>query len=115
MKRYFNESENKWYNEGASMMRQLSENSVWVGIPTTEQLTEWGYVEHVEPVVTPTPYLPTYNELVVQKIRERYTVDDELALQRQRDTKPDEFDEYNTFCEACKTAAREEVEAREEE
>lgn len=97
------------------MTRQLSENSVWIGIPTTEQLTEWGYVEHVEPVVTPTPYLPTYNELVVQKIRERYTTDDELALLRQRDTKPDEFAEYNTYCEACKAAARTEIAAREEE
>lgn len=96
------------------MMRQLSESSVWVGIPTAEQLAEWGYVEHVEPVYEPTPYLPSYNDLVVMKIRERYTTDDELALQRQRDTKPEEFAEYNTFCEQCKAIARAEVEAREE-
>jgi hypothetical protein len=77
-------------------------------------LAAWGYTEVVEPVYAPTPYVPTYEELVVQKIRDRYTVDDELAILRQRDTKPEEFAEYNTFCEACKTAAREEVEAREE-
>lgn len=43
--------------------------------------------------------------IVSALIRERYTVDDELALQRQRDTKPDEFTEYNTFAEACKAEA----------
>lgn len=96
------------------MIHRVSETEIWSGVPTVEQLTAWGYEEVVEPVVTPTPYIPTYSELVVQKIRERYTTDDELAIQRQRDTKPDEFAEYNTYCEACKTAARAEVEAREE-
>ena len=50
------------------------------------------------------PY--TYAQLVEQKIRQRYTVSDELALLRQRDTKPDEFAEYNTFCEVCKHQAQ---------
>lgn len=43
--------------------------------------------------------------IVSALIRERYTVDDELAIQRQRDTKPDEFAEYNNFAEACKAEA----------
>lgn len=47
---------------------------------------------------------------VVEKIRARYTVDDELALLRQRDVKPDEFAEYNAYCEACKAEAKAETE-----
>ena len=48
-----------------------------------------------------------YNERVVNRIRERYTIDDELALLRQRDTKPEEFDEYNAFVENIKAKERE--------
>lgn len=44
-----------------------------------------------------------YNERVVARIREKYTVDDEIALLRQRDTKPEEFAEYNAVVEQIKT------------
>lgn len=114
MKRYHNEQTGKTYYEGRPMIHRVSETEIWSGVPTAEQLAAWGYTEVEEPVYTPTPYVPTYEELVVQKIRERYTVDDELAILRQRDTKPEEFAQYNTFCEACKTAARTEIAEREE-
>lgn len=48
----------------------------------------------------------TYEEQVVAKIRERYSVDDELAILRQRDTKPEEFEAYNAYAESCKEEAR---------
>jgi hypothetical protein len=51
----------------------------------------------------------SYEQLVVSKIRERYTIDQELAILRQRDTKPQEFDEYNTYVESCKTLSKEEL------
>lgn len=44
-----------------------------------------------------------YEKRVVNRIREVYSVDDELALLRQRDTKPEEFAEYNAFVEQIKT------------
>lgn len=44
-------------------------------------------------------------ELVERYIRERYTLSDELAILRQRDSKPQEFEEYNTYAEACKERA----------
>lgn len=44
----------------------------------------------------------TYKEQVVAKIRERYSIDDELAILRQRYTKPDEFEAYNEYAEQCK-------------
>lgn len=53
----------------------------------------------------PIPEIP-YEERVVAKIRERYSIDDELAILRQRDTKPDEFEAYNAYAESCKEEAR---------
>lgn len=47
------------------------------------------------------PVVP-YELRVVYRVREKYTVDDELAILRQRDTKPEEFAEYNSFVEAVK-------------
>lgn len=41
-------------------------------------------------------------------IRERYSISDELAILRQRDTKPEEFAEYNAFVEECKAKVNEE-------
>ena len=49
-----------------------------------------------------------YEEKVVSLIHEKYSVDDELAIQRQRDTKPYEFNEYFAYCEKCKQRAKEE-------
>lgn len=50
-----------------------------------------------------------YPQLVENKIRTRYSVSAELAILRQRDTKPEEFAEYNAFCEACKAEAKTEL------
>ena len=50
-----------------------------------------------------------YHELVEEKIRLRYTVGEELAIVRQRDRKPQEFAEYDSYCEKCKRAAKEEL------
>ena len=53
-----------------------------------------------EPIVLP------YQERVVNRIRAVYSVDDELAILRQRDTKPDEFSRYNAFVEGIKGEER---------
>lgn len=45
---------------------------------------------------------PPYKDRVIARIRRVYSVDDELAILRQRDTKPEEFEEYNTFVETIK-------------
>ena len=52
MKRYYNSTTYEWYIEGTSIKRNLN-NGVFTGVPTVEQLTEWGYEEYIEP--TPTP------------------------------------------------------------
>lgn len=50
-----------------------------------------------------------YESLIVSKIRERYTLDQELAILRQRDSKPTEFAEYNAYVEQCKLESKQEV------
>lgn len=48
-----------------------------------------------------------YPTLVQELINEKYSIYDELALQRQRNTKKAEFNEYNSYCEECKAKAKE--------
>lgn len=48
-----------------------------------------------------------YEQRVVDRIRLKYSVDDELAILRQRDTKPDEFIVYHDFVESIKAEERE--------
>ena len=47
-----------------------------------------------------------YPQLVENKIRTKYSVSAELAILRQRNSKPEEFAEYNAFCELCKSEAK---------
>ena len=42
-------------------------------------------------------------------IREQYSIADELAILRQRDTKPDEFAAYFEYAEQCKTQAEKQM------
>ena len=51
---------------------------------------------------------PDYKEQIVSAIRERYSVDDELAILRQRDSKPEEFQEYFDFVESIKQDLKDE-------
>lgn len=50
-----------------------------------------------------------YGARVSELIRERYSLDAELAILRQRDEKPDEYQAYFSFCEECKSRARKEI------
>ena len=47
-----------------------------------------------------------YPALVEELIRQRYNISQELAIHRQRDTKPAEFATYNSYCEECKATAK---------
>ncbi len=48
-----------------------------------------------------------YEQKVEMLIRDKYSISDELAIQRQKDTKPEEYQEYYAFCEECKAKAKE--------
>ena len=51
--------------------------------------------------------IPAFGVLVDMMIRCQYSISDELAILRQRDSKPEEFAAYNEFAEQCKTEASE--------
>jgi proline dehydrogenase len=48
-----------------------------------------------------------YASLVEAQIRKRYSVSAELAILRRRDSKPEEFAEYDAYAEECKKRAKE--------
>lgn len=59
--------------------------------------------------VEPESFDMLYESLIIRKIREQYSVNQELAILRQRDSKPAEFATYNAFVERCKTEAKNEL------
>lgn len=79
--------------------------------PSHELLIDNGW----QPYTPPTPEYPEitpeqmYKDRVIELVREEYSVDDELAILRQRDSKIDEFNAYNSFVEECKVTARREI------
>ncbi len=57
----------------------------------------------------PASWEELYENIVIRKIRKRYSVNQELAILRQRDTKPAEFAAYNEYAEECKAAVKVEL------
>ena len=57
----------------------------------------------------PKAYEVIYGAEIEKKIRKKYSLSQELAILRQRDTKPEEFAEYNAFVELCKTEVKQEI------
>ena len=47
-----------------------------------------------------------YPEVVDRLVRQKYSMSAELAILRQRDSKPDEFEIYNAYVEECKVQAK---------
>lgn len=79
----------KWYDLISTY--ELKENKIYQG---------WDYVKQPK---------PDYAKLIVSYIREMYSLNDELALQRQKDNsqeKEEEFSLYNSYCETCKQRAK---------
>lgn len=55
-----------------------------------------------------------YARKVEELIGKRYTIKQEIAISRQRETKPEEWSVYNAYCEECKARAKKEVYGEEE-
>ena len=72
---------------------------VWVSNPTLEAFYADGWEDYIPPV--PEPILPTIEELVEGKLRERYTINQEFEVQRKRDTDPQAFQAYYAYVEEC--------------
>ncbi len=59
--------------------------------------------------VSPESWDRLYENLIIKEIRKRYSVNQELAILRQRDVKPEEFAKYNAFVEECKAKIKAEL------
>lgn len=53
-------------------------------------------------------YDVAYETEIVSLIRQRYNINQELAILRQRDTKPEEYQEYFDYVEQCKAEVKNE-------
>ena len=75
-----------------------------IDVPHSPAQDAYDEYEDIQVII---PY--TKEQLIISKIRERYTIDQELAILRQRDTKPEEFAEYDAYVEQCKLKAKEKI------
>lgn len=50
-----------------------------------------------------------YQDMIVAKIRKKYTINQELAILRQATTKPEEYQEYFDYVEQCKVEVKSEL------
>ena len=50
-----------------------------------------------------------YENKIVALIRQKYNINQELAILRQRDTKPQEYQEYYNYVEQCKEQVKNEL------
>ena len=62
MKKYRNKTTGEIYIEGRTITWQIDESTLWSGIPTEEQLAEWGFEEIVIPH-------PTEREIRMRQIK----------------------------------------------
>lgn len=108
----------KWYHLVAGYELQDAEDSSYTIKKTDEEgnTTEDVYPVQMKKIVQHWDYekdeRPDYGELIVGYIREVYSINDELALQRQWDNsaeKKQEFNEYNAFCDNCKLRAKADI------
>lgn len=60
----------------------------------------------------PASFDELYESMVIRKIRTKYTLNQELAILRQRETKPNEFEKYNAYVEQCKKDVKYELEIK---
>lgn len=56
--------------------------------------------------VSPEAYNAVYEREIERRIRQKYSLNSELAILRQRDSKPEEYAEYNAYVEQCKAEVK---------
>lgn len=50
-----------------------------------------------------------YKQRIIEKIRRKYDINDEIALTNDKDSKPQEYAEYQAYREECKAEAKTEL------
>ena len=76
--------------------------------PAVEPKEAWDEYEDIQVYIpyTQEELQAQYENYVNTLIREKYTLSQELAILRQRDSKPEEYAAYNAYCEMCKAEAK---------
>lgn len=76
--------------------------------PAEEAKEAWDEYEDIQVYIpyTESELQEQYENAVNAAIREKYTLSQELAILRQRDTKTEEYNAYNAYCEMCKIEAK---------
>lgn len=73
-----------------------------------DSLETFEEVSEVPPIeLEPEAY--NYDEKVNELIRERYSVSQEFSILRQKETKPEEYQQYYDYCESCKREVKAKV------
>ena len=103
------------YNPPVDILRELGYKLVLETPPPEAEEGKY-YTSHYEEqdgnivkvwTETEPPALPPYEQRVVARVRQLYSVDDELAILRQRDSKPEEFTAYYEQVEKIKGEEKE--------
>lgn len=94
---------NQVYSNSGKYVHRLNSNSYFKRGTTFKGDIE-AYFEEVDFI--PKAINIDYNEEVNSLIREKYSLSEELAILRQRDTKPEEFNEYHAYAEECKSRVK---------
>lgn len=99
----------KEYPNGGKTVEEIKETPA---IPAKDAYDEY------EDIQVYTPYTAEelaerkqqkYENRVVKLLRKKYSLDQELAILRQRDDKPEEFRAYSAYAEECKLQAKQEI------
>lgn len=78
-----------------------------VAIGLTEDMCE--EVDTIPKIINNEEYGKQVNDL----IRLKYSLSEELSILRQKDTKQGEWEEYNVYCEECKTTVKNKLNEKE--
>lgn len=117
---------NKWYADEGKFFRRISDhlivgdyivlgivnyiNGIKLYFPKQEVITDYEEIDdkvlEAEEAHNKEVDYQKYKEYVDVLIRQKYSLAEELAIQRQRDEKPDEFKIFYAYCEQCKEIAR---------
>jgi len=84
---------------GGKVVATIKIDGRWVSNPSYEDFIADGWQPYTPPA--PEPYLPTKEELVESKLRERYSINQEFEVNRKRDTEPQAFAAYYAYVEEC--------------
>lgn len=93
-------------DNGAAVAFYVREHIERTTLPAQEEGGEEREAWQADEFVATGLSVTDYGALTSAIVRAKYSSDAELAIQRQRDAKPEEFAAYYAFCESAKAAAK---------